>query len=146
MFVLDTNVISELMRQQPHAGVIDWINRQPSETIWTTAVSVFEVFHGIEMHPDGKRQRALQNAFESAVKSIFKNRILPFDFAAAAAAAKIAKQRKLAGLASEIRDLQIAGIVAAVGGTLATRNITDFDKTGVTTINPWDVPHFRSTQ
>jgi len=139
MFVLDTNVISELMRQRPDAAVTGWINRQPSETIWTTTVSVFEVFHWIEMHPDGKRQRALRSAFELALKDVFKNRILPFDFAAAAQAAKIAKHRKQAGLASEIRDLQIAGIVASVGATLATRNTKDFDKSGAATINPWDV-------
>lgn len=138
MFVLDTNVISELMRQRPNATVTDWINGQPSEIIWTTTVSVFEVFHGIELLPDGKRQQTLRSAFEQALKDVFKNRILPFDFAAAAEAAKIAKRRKQAGLASEIRDLQIAGIVASVGGTLVTRNTTDFNESDVTTLNPWD--------
>ena len=138
MFVLDTNVISELMRQHPDPTVVGWINAQPSEKIWTTTVSVFEVFHGIEMLPDGKRQRVLQNAFEVALKEIFRNRILPFDFTAAVHAAKIAKYRKQAGFSSEIRDLQIAGIVAAITGTLVTRNTTDFEKSGAATINPWE--------
>lgn len=139
MVILDTNVISELMRQRPDARVIEWVNAQPADLIWTTTVSVFEVFHGIETHPDGKRQRALRGAFETALTSVFKNRILPFDFAAAAEAAKIARARQQAGLASEIRDLQIAGIAAAVGGDLVTRNTTDFRESGIVTINPWEV-------
>ncbi len=139
MIVLDTNVVSELMRQRPETVVTDWINRQAPDEIWTTTVTVFEIYHGIEIHPDGKRQHALRNAFETALNMIFMNRILPFDFASAAEAAKIAKSRKLVGLSSEIRDLEIAGIVATHGGTLATRNISDFKESGVITINPWDV-------
>ena len=139
MIVLDTNVISELMRQRPAGLVTDWINSQPPETIWTTTVSVFEIYHGIELHPDGKRQQALRSVFELALKDVFKNRILPFDFAAAAEAARIARRRKQAGLSSEIRDLQIAGIVAASGATLATRNTKDFDEAGLSSLNPWDV-------
>ncbi|QDT57095.1 Toxin FitB [Caulifigura coniformis] len=142
MIVLDTNVISELMRQRPTDVVTGWINRQPPEAIWTTTVSVFEIYHGIELHPDGKRQQALRNVFELALKDVFKSRILPFDFAAAAEAAKIARRRKQAGLSSEIRDLLIAGIVATSGATFATRNTTDFDEAGLALINPWDVqPH-----
>jgi predicted nucleic acid-binding protein len=139
MIVLDTNVVSELMRQRPEVAVTDWINRQPPEAIWTTTISVFEVFFGIELHPDGKRQQALRSAFERALRDVFKNRILPFDFAAAAAAARIARLRKQAGHASEIRDLQIAGIVAASNATLATRNTTDFDEAGLVAVNPWTV-------
>lgn len=140
MIVLDTNVISELMRQQPAVAVTDWINRQPPDSVWTTTVSVFEVFFGIEVHPDGKRQQALRSAFEQALRDVFRNRILSFDFAAAAEAARIARRRKQAGQPSEIRDLQIAGIAAANNATLATRNTTDFDESGAVAVNPWSVP------
>lgn len=139
MIVLDTNVISELMRRRPAGAVIDWINRQPSETIWTTSVSVFEVLYGIELHPDAGRQRELRDAFELALNDVFQHRVFLFDTAAAAEAARIARRRKQSGLTSEIRDLQIAGIAVAGGAMLATRNTKDFEEAGVATVNPWDL-------
>tara|TARA_R110002167_G_scaffold321364_2_gene527240 strand:+ start:716 stop:1144 length:429 start_codon:yes stop_codon:yes gene_type:complete len=137
MLILDTNVISELMRDQPNPDVVAWIDSQPSDSIWTTTVSVFEICTGIELLPDGKRAQTLREGFEKCLTQIFDRRVLYFDVTAARIAAVLAKQRYQAGLAYEIRDIQIAGIVSARNGSLATRNVKDFQQMNLPLINPW---------
>ena len=137
MIILDTNVISALMRHEPDPLVSEWLDGLPSESIWTTSVTVFEVRLGLEILPAGRRRRQLEEAFAEALEEDFENRVLPFDQAAAQAAGVIAADRRRAGRPVEIRDVQIAGIVSARKATLATRNTRHFEGCGVVLVDPW---------
>ena len=140
MIVLDTNVVSALMRRDPDAIAVSWLDRQPPESVWTTAVTVFEVCFGLELLPPGRRRRRLEEAFARALVEDFEGRVLAFDQVAAREAGAIAAKSRRAGRLVEIRDVQIAGIVAARRATLATRNTRHFDTLGITIVNPWDEP------
>ena len=137
MIVLDTNVISALMRQDADPIVVEWLDRQPLESIWTTVVSVFEVRFGLELLAPGRRRRRLEDAFARALDEDFEGRILPFEAQAARQAASIAARRRQAGRPIEIRDAQIAGIVLARRALLATRNVRHFADLGIALIDPW---------
>lgn len=137
MILLDTNVLSALMRREADPGVVAWLDAQPPESIWTTAVTVFEIRFGLEILADGRRRKALEEAFARALEEDFDGRVLPFDQMAAEAAAIIAARQREAGRPIEIRDVQIAGITAARKATLATRNTRHFEGTGITLIDPW---------
>ena len=137
MIVLDTNVLSALMRQETDPAVIAWLDAQAPESIWTTSITVFEIRFGLEILAKGRKRKALEEAFSSALNEDFNGRILTFDQSAADAAAVIAARQRQAGRPVEIRDVQIAGIVAARKATLATRNIRHFEGTGIALIDPW---------
>ncbi len=137
MIVLDTNVLSALMRRAADPVVVDWLDAQPPESIWTTAITTFEVRFGLEILADGRRRKTLEAAFNEALDEDLAGRVLPFDAAAAAASAVIAGRQRGAGRPVEIRDVQIAGIVAARKAILATRNTRHFDGTGIALIDPW---------
>jgi predicted nucleic acid-binding protein len=139
MIVLDTNVISALMREPAQPAVLHWLDEQPAESIWTTTITIFEVRFGLALLPLGKRRKALESAFDALVGEDLQNRVLEFDSAAAVAAASLGALRRSAGRPLEMRDLQIAGIALARRGTLATRNVRHFEGTGVPLINPWPV-------
>jgi predicted nucleic acid-binding protein len=137
VILLDTNVISALMQSSPDPAIVGWLDRQPAESVWTTAVTVFEVRFGLELPATGRRRRQLEEAFDKALAEDFEGRVLPFDQAAAQAAGAMAAARRRAGRTIEIRDLQIAGIAAARKATLATRNVRHFEGFEVTLVNPW---------
>jgi toxin FitB len=137
VIVLDTNVVSALMRRDVDPIVIAWLDDQPPESIWTTAVTVFEIRFGLEILADGGRRRQLEDAFERALEDDFEGRILAFEQSAAQEAASIAARRRQAGKPIEIRDAQIGGIVAARRASLATRNTRDFRDLGLALIDPW---------
>jgi predicted nucleic acid-binding protein len=137
MIVLDTNVVSEFMKAVPNATVVNWLHQQPSDEIWTTSITVFEIQYGLSILPDGKRKRGLVHQFELALKHDFDGRILDFDADAALAAADISANYKKAGQGADVRDVQIAGIVASKGWTLATRNTNDFRLADVDLVDPW---------
>lgn len=137
MIVLDTNVVSTLMRREPEPAVVSWLDSLPAESVWTTCISVFEIRLGLEVLVDGRRRRALEEAFAKALAEDFENRVLPFDEAAAQAAGIIAAERRRAGRSVEIRDVQIAGITKARKATLATRNTRHFEGCGLTLVDPW---------
>lgn len=137
MLVLDTNVISEAMRPRPDAAVVAWLDAQPTESLWTTAITVLELQFGIEILPEGKRKRELQSSFDDSLKEDFRGRIFPFDTMAARNAGRLAGELRKQGRELEIRDLQIAGIVAAQHASLVTRNVKDFRDMGIPVINPW---------
>jgi len=141
MTILDTNVLSELMKQIPEPGVLSWLDALPADSVWTTAVTVFEIRHGLGILPDGQRRRALTAAFEEVLREELAGRVLHFDSAAATEAAAIAVKLRTAGSPVEVRDVMIAGTVAAnTGSTLATRNIKDFVNTGIPLTDPWSAP------
>jgi toxin FitB len=137
VILLDTNVVSALMRRDPDAAVVSWLDLQPAESIWTTTITVFEVMTGLRLLADGRRRRDLQRAFDALLTEELDGRVQPFDASAAMAAGEIAVQRQVAGRTLEIRDAQIAGIATARRGQLATRNIRHFADLGITLINPW---------
>ena len=125
------------MRRNTDDAVVAWLDGQPAESIWTTSVTVFEVRLGLEIPDVGRRRRALEQAVDDLLRLDLQNRIQPFDDAAATAAADIAAKQRRSGRTVEIRDVQIAGIVAAREATLATRNLRHFEATGIELVDPW---------
>jgi hypothetical protein len=105
--------------------------------VWTTAITVFEIRFGLEILATGRRRRQLEETFDTALEEDFEGRVLAFDRAAAQAAVTIAAGQRRIGRPVEIRDVQIAGIVAARKATIATRNTRHFAETGVTLVDPW---------
>jgi toxin FitB len=138
VILLDTNVVSALMQREPDPRVISWLDGLPAESIWTTAVTVFEVRLGLELLAASRRRRQLEDAFTAMLDEDFEGRVLPFDLPAAQAAGRIAAERRRAGRPVEIRDLQIAGIALARKAALATRNRRHFEGLGLTLIDPWE--------
>lgn len=137
MILLDTNVLSALMRLEMDAPVMTWINQQPPESIWTTSITVFEVRFGLELLESGRRRRSLEEAFDKVLSEDFEDRIVPFDEAAAQAAGRISAERRKVGRPVDIRDVQIAGIALDRRATLATRNMRHFEGLGVPLVDPW---------
>jgi predicted nucleic acid-binding protein len=137
MIILDTNVVSALMRQNVDSIVLGWVDSQPSESIWITAVTVFEIHFGLNLLTQGRRRRQLEEAFARALEQDFEGRILPFEQTAARAAAMIAARRRQDGCPIEVRDAQIAGTTTARRATLATRNTRHFADLGIALIDPW---------
>jgi len=137
VIVLDTNVVSALMRRDADPIVVAWLDALPPESIWTTSITVFEVRFGIEILASGRRRRLLEEAFAAALAEDFEGRVLAFDDAAAQAAGRIAAERRRAGRAVEIRDVQIAGIASARKASIATRNLRHFEGLGLKLIDPW---------
>jgi predicted nucleic acid-binding protein len=125
------------MRQEIDPIVVRWLDNQPVESLWITAVTVFEVHFGLELLTQGRRRRRLEIAFARALEEDFEGRILPFERNAARAAALVAARRRQGGRSIEIRDAQIAGIAAARRATLATRNTRHFADLGIALIDPW---------
>lgn len=139
MILLDTNVVSALMQRTPDAAVVSWLDDQPAESIWTTAITVFEVRTGLGLLDAGSRRRALEQAFDQLLEEELEGRVQAFDERAAVAAGAIAATRRRAGRSVEIRDVQIAGIAAARRASLATRNLRHFEGLGLSVVNPWSV-------
>lgn len=136
MILLDTNVVSALMRREPEVAVVSWLDRQPAESVWTTTITVFEVITGLRLMADGRRRRDLQRAFDGLLTEELDGRVQSFDTSAAIAAGEIAAQRQAAGRSLEIRDVQIAGIATARRAQLATRNTRHFSDLGIALIDP----------
>lgn len=138
MIVVDTNVVSELMRPSPAAAVQDWIRSRAPRELCTTAITVAEIHYGVERLPAGRRQEALRVA-AAEIFETFAEQVLPFDILAAEQYAFVVSERDALGLPIDGFDAQIAAICRARGAALATRNLADFRKTGVEIINPWQV-------
>ncbi len=139
MIVLDTNVISALMRKEREKPVVKWLDGQPAASVWITAITVMEIRFGLQTMPKGRRQDALIRVFELMLKSMIEGRIASFDAEAGIHAAELMAQRKRRGRPAEVRDTMIAGIVLANRATLATRNTQHFEDLPVTVINPWKI-------
>lgn len=137
MILLDTNVLSALMRREPDPAVVTWLDNQPTESVWTTTITVFEIRTGIELLERGRRRGQLEQALIELLAEDLGGRVQSFDEPAALAAAGIAAARQRAGRPVEIRDVEIAGITTARKATLATRNIRHFAGIGVALVDPW---------
>ena len=136
MIVLDTNVVSELMRPEPVSTVLAWLREQPGNDLYTTAITVAEIRYGIARLPDGRRRTALNQA-AGEVFAAFPDQVLAFDLAAADAYAAVVAHRDNLGVPIDGFDAQIAAICRTHAAVLATRNTKDFVSTGIRIINPW---------
>lgn len=137
MIVLDTNVLSELMRSEPDGAVFAWVAAQPRAALYTTSVSKAEIRYGIAALPEGWRRAALAAAAEAMFTDDFAGRVLPFDEGAAVHYAEIVVARRREGRPIEAFDAQIAATARVAGADLATRDVGDFAGCGITLVNPW---------
>ena len=138
MIILDTNVLSALMRTEPDAAVIRWLDDQPAESIWITSITLFEARFGLAILPEGAHRRQLTAHFEDLLAGDLENRVLLFDQPAAREAADLAARRRSAGRSVDVRDTFIAGIALARKARIATRNSRHFDDLPGVVIDPWN--------
>jgi predicted nucleic acid-binding protein len=139
MIILDTNVLSAIMRTTPEAAVVAWLDRQPADSVWLTSITVFETMFGLTLLERGRRRSGLEHAFERVLSEDLANRVLDFDAAAAAAAAELAANRQRDGRPVDLRDTLIAGIAVARRATIATGNTKHFRGLDVPVVDPWRV-------
>ena len=137
MIVLDTNVISELMRPEPHPAVVAWIAARPNAQLCTTSVNKAEILYGIIALPEGRRRTALIAAAEAMFEEDLADRVLPFNDVAAERYAEIVTARRRAGRPIEAFDALIAATTLAAGADLATRDVSGFENLGLKLIDPW---------
>lgn len=139
MIILDTNVISELMRPTPDPGVLAWVAAQPRGLLHTTRINQAEILYGIAALPAGRRRTRLAEAAQAMFAEDFSGRILPFGEAAALHFPEIVTARRRAGTPIEGFDALIAATTLAAAAQLATRDVTGFSGCGLTLINPWAI-------
>lgn len=137
MIVLDTNVLSELMRSAPDPNVEGWVAARPASSLFVTTVTQAEILYGVTLLPPGKRRDRLDIAVDGLFEQDFADRLLPFDEAAAREFADIVFGRRRRGLPISQFDAQIAAITKSRGAAIATRNVADFLHCGLTVVNPW---------
>lgn len=138
MILLDTNVISEPLRRSPAASVIEWIDAQPLETLYLSAMTVAELRAGVALMPAGKRRATLHESLEKQVLPMFVGRVLPFDLACTHAYAEVLVKARKAGSGIETADACIAAVAFANGFVVATRDTSPFQAAGLRVINPWE--------
>ena len=136
MIIVDTNIISELMRPVPERHVLSWFGEQDIEELQVTAITLAEIAYGVERLPGGRRKAMIRSTAQEAFTA-FRGRAIPFDEAAVPHYARIVSERDRAGRPMNAFDGQIAAICSALDAPLATRNTKDFDGTGITVIDPW---------
>jgi predicted nucleic acid-binding protein len=139
MIVLDTNVLSEVMRVSPSPTVLRWLAKQTPARVFTTTITQAEILYGLGLLPAGKRRATLEAAAAEMFEKDFTGRILPFDSDAARVFPQIVIARRKAGRPCTQFDAQIASIARCRGAALATRNVGDFEHCGVALIDPWDI-------
>lgn len=137
MIVLDTNVLSELMRAAPNAAVVRWTATQPAASLYTTSITQAEILLGIMLLPAGRKRSAIETAAEAMFSEDFNGRILPFGSDAAREYARIVAARRRLGRPISAFDAQIAAIARSTASSIATRNVSDYADCGVTLIDPW---------
>ena len=137
MILLDTNVVSEPLRQAPAPQVIDWLDAQAMDTLFLSAITVAELRAGIALLPPGRRRSGLQDNLEQRVLPLFAGRVLAFDLTCTRPYAELMAQARRSGLAISTADGCIAAIAAAHGLAVATRDTRPFESAGVAVIDPW---------
>jgi toxin FitB len=137
MIILDTNVLSALMRLPADKKVVEWLDKQPRTSIWTTSITILEIRYGLQILPVGKRRSALIQIFERVLVDEIESRVAPFDTVAAQHAGDLMAVRHRKGRPGELRDTMIAGIALASHARLATRNTSHFEDLSVPIVNPW---------
>jgi predicted nucleic acid-binding protein len=137
MIILDTNVLSELMRQQPSKAVSTWVGSRPAASLFTSTITQAEILYGVALLPAGARRDRLRVAVEGILAEEFSGRVLGFDTPAARAFGSIAAARRQAGHPISHADAQVAAIAVSREATLATRNVSDFEGCGLEIVGPW---------
>jgi len=138
MIILDTNLLSALLRDQPDEAVVRWLDQQPRQSIWTTSITILEIQFGIAVMASGKRQCLLGEAFDQAITEKLERRVLAFDTNAAQAGAVLMSKRQQQGRSGDLRDAMIAGIALSNHAILATRNARHFEDLTSPVMNPWE--------
>jgi predicted nucleic acid-binding protein len=139
VILLDTNVLSELVRPEPDQGVLDWLDALDAGQVATSAVTVAELLYGVARLPEGRRKQQLDAAIRELIDLDLAGRVHPFDKPAAEHYAQLVDGRERAGKPISAADAQIAAICRTLGATLATRNTSDFEGTGVKLLDPWQL-------
>ena len=137
MILVDTNVISETLRQQPDPAVVRWMDTQSIETLYLSAVTVAELRYGIAVLPEGRRRQVLHSGLEQSVLPLFEGRILPFDGATAESYAELMAAARRLGRGVSAADGYIAATAHAAGLMVATRDTSPFKAVGLAVVNPW---------
>ncbi len=137
MIVLDTNVVSELLRPRPNADVLQWLDTQAPETLWLCSLVTAELLYGVARLPTGRRKQQLTQALQAIIHEDFDLRVLPFDLEASLVYADIVARQESQGQPVSMADAQIAATCLRHDATLATRNVRDFEALGVILVNPW---------
>ena len=138
MLILDTNVVSELMRPVPDPAIATWVAERATSSLFLTAVTEAELRYGLAVMPSGKRREGLATGLERMLKAGFANRVLPFDSSAARSYAQIAAARRRGGRPIAQADCQIAAIAQVRGMAVVTRNVRHFEDMGIAIYDPWD--------
>ena len=139
MILLDTNVLSELIRREPDEGVTRWLDSLDANAVATTAITAAELLYGVARLPTGRRKKRLSEAIHGLIEEDLDGRVEPFDVTAATHYADLVSDRESAGAPISIADAQIAAICRKLGATLATRNTRDFSGTGIELLDPWQL-------
>jgi len=137
MIVLDTNVISEVMRPNPSPKVLEWMRAEPLASLFTTAITEAELLYGVALLPPGRRRQALEATLTTVLSEDFSGRILPFDSAATREFATVAAGRRRSGRPISDADARIAAIARSRGAAVATRDVEDFAACDLMLIDPW---------
>ena len=137
MILLDTNVVSEVMKATPAGTVLEWLNQQESSALYVSTVTIGEIAYGLRILPDGKRRSRLNDKFEQFIALAFAQRVLAYDEPAARVYGEIMGARKELGRPLSVPDGQIAAIARSNHLTVATRNIADFEHCGVDVLDPF---------
>lgn len=137
MIILDTNIISEIMKSEPSDHVVNWLNQQEAVELFITAITIAEISYGLNVLSKGKRRTTLEEAFNNAILNAFRYRILSFDEPSAQMYGKIMRLKKKSGYSVSVPDGQIASIARVNGAMIATRNIRGFTDCGLELINPF---------
>ena len=137
VILLDTNVVSEVMRTSPAENVLTWLNRQDAGKLFTSTVTIGEIAYGLRIMPSGKRRAGLGERFERFVALAFDGRVLAYDEAAARAYGELMGERKELGRPMSVPDGQIAAIARSAHLSVATRNVPDFERCGIELVDPF---------
>jgi len=137
MIILDTNVISALVKEVPQTPLLSWLDRQPLSSLWITSINLMEIRYGLLIMPDGRRRQAMTASFDLMLDRL-EGRIAEFDQIAARRTAELMAQRKKVGRPMDVTDSMIAGIVLSRNAILATRNVSHFQDLREQIVNPWE--------
>jgi predicted nucleic acid-binding protein len=137
MILLDTNIVSEVMKTRPAETVVAWLNDQSSEKLHISSITVGEIAFGLRILPDGKRRSGLRERFEKFVTLAFDQRVLAYDESAARVYGELMGERRELGLPMSAPDGQIAAIARLHHLAVATRNVPDFESCGIEVVNPF---------
>jgi toxin FitB len=139
MYVFDTNVLSEVMKDEPHPSVADWLRACPADAMYTTAISRSEILYGVRRLAEGNKRQRLERAAQAMFAQEFAERVLPFDALAADVYADLRIMRAHSGRPLATEDGMIAAVAKVQGATVVTRDVSGFTGCGVSLINPWEL-------